>query len=103
MARAMFPPSLQNIPSPRDLHNPVYISCSPWATNRVVVQQFTGSKADYDPIAGTVKFLHVGFLDTISQRSNSSVFQGSKFRQTTELGSRQDHFFFFLCIIKRFY
>lgn len=60
------PPALQNIPSPRNLHKPVYISCSPWATDRAVVQQFTGSKQDYDPITGTVKFLHMGFLDSIS-------------------------------------
>lgn len=31
-----------------------------------MVQQFTGSKADYNLIAGTVTFLHVGFLDIIS-------------------------------------
>lgn len=89
-------PALQNIPSPRNLHKPAYISCSPWATDRVVVQQFTGSKADYDPIAGTVKFLHTSFLDIISRRSNSDVSQESEFRQTTQLRSRKDSLFFFL-------
>lgn len=59
-------PAPKNVPSSRNLHKSVNISCSPWATDRIVVQQFKGSKAAYDPVAGTVKFLHVDFLDIIS-------------------------------------